>query len=220
MRIATTLLLIFATSALADEKTARHPFQETVSSAGVERVIIEIPASELVISNGSAREVRLVGTAERDYDGSRDLERAQRIVDASAVRMRMDGTSLVLSRVLGRGAGKRSWTELTMFKLHLSVPEGMSIELEQRFGEVEMKGLFGDVKVDMKAGEVRIETPRRAIRELSVRAHIGEVSTNLGEKVIRKEGIFAGTTDYFNQNGRSSLVVNLAVGEIDIILTD
>lgn len=107
-----------------------------------------------------------------------------------------------------------------MFRLQLTVPEGMPIELDQRFGEVEMTGVFGDTTIEMKAGEVRINTPRRAIKELSARAHIGEVSTNLGRKVITKEGIFAGSTEYFNERGHSSLVVNLAVGEINIVLTD
>ena len=48
---------------------------------------------------------------------------------------------------------------------------------------------------------------------------IGEVTTNLGEKIISKEGILAGRTEYYNEHGINSLIVNLAVGEIHIALT-
>jgi hypothetical protein len=93
------------------------------------------------------------------------------------------------------------------------------VEVHQKAGEVKVAGSFGDIDVKMRAGEVTINTPKRNVRELLASTSVGEVHTNLGDRLVSKQGVFPGRTHYLNEGGRSMVSVDLMAGEVDIVLT-
>jgi hypothetical protein len=119
------------------------------------------------------------------------------------------------------GPNARSWSARhhTEFRVTIEVPVGLDVNVETRYGELQLDGSFGNIRVDMGAGEIRLRTPRANVRELNASVRIGEVHANLGDSSEVHEGIFPGSTHFINANGRSRINVHATVGELHVTLT-
>jgi len=211
---------VFTPAAFAKPKVSRN-FSISAPASGVLRLVIDIPASELTIENGPAGELAALGTVTREYRKPNDIRKAQQIVDAASVRFDIQGTRAILRRQFGANAkGRRAQSHNTEFNVRVRVPRGTHLEVRQTAGQVTVKGDFGDTDIAMRAGDVSVTMPKSAIRELFARARVGDVKTDIGDRVITREGILSGATHYFLEGGRSLLSVKLTTGNVDIRLVD
>lgn len=214
---AATLLLLTAPSEAA-ERVVRHSFRSSTPAAGVRSLLVEIPAGEIRIVNGPSSEIRIAGTARRDFDAWDNPEAQQRIVDAVDVEAYVNGRDAIVRRRFGPAA--RSWRsqKFTGIELTLEVPPGISVAFDTSFGEVRMNGTFGDIDVRLRAGEVYIRTPRSDVRELNASCRVGEVYTNLGHEIVTREGLLPGRTHFENPAGRTRINAHVTAGEIHVDL--
>jgi hypothetical protein len=192
-----------------------------VPARGIRQVRIEIPIGEIIIRNGAASAVELTGTIRQRYGDRDDKEWASDIVAATKIVLDVSGDVVFVRRETGPEAtGWRAKRSPSDIKATIQVPAGLAIDIEQSIGEVDIAGSFGDIDLALRIGEASIRVPKRDIRHLSASAKIGEVKTNLGDRVITKEGLFAGETYYENETGKRDLRVRVQIGEIEIDLTD
>jgi hypothetical protein len=219
-RILGALLLMVPVIALAQPApTAVHKFQSSVPLGTIDRVILEVSVAQVDLRNSTDGTIALSGEVRREYDDARALAAAQKIVDASDVVITMRGSAAVIERRFGKDASSRSARgHRTKFDIHLTVPSSVAVEVRQKVGDIDVSGEFGDLFIDVSVGDVRIALPKRSIKELIAKATIGEVSTNLGDRIVTREGIFAGRTHYLNEGGHATLNVTVGVGDVAIDL--
>ncbi len=219
--LATAVVGLFWSAALLADGEVVKDLRKSVSAKGIRQVRIEIPIAEIEVLNGPSTAVELTGTVRQRYDGRDDREWASEIVESTKITLEAAGDVVFLRRETGPEArGWRAKKSPSNIKAILHVPAGVAIDIEQSIGEVDINGSFGDIDLSIRIGEVSIRVPKRDIRHLSASAKIGEVKTNLGDRVITKEGLFAGETYYENETGRHDLRARVQIGEIEIELTD
>ena len=217
-RVAVVVLLV-APAAFADREV-RHDFRVASAAAGIQKVIVEIPISEMKVTTSTAKEIVVSGYVTREYDRLSEMAGAERIAKNSGMEIDIRGSRAIIRRKFAADLPRRAKNSDTEFHLNVTLPDGVDLEIRQRIGELELEGAFGNIDIDMSIGEVTIHVPKKNIKELSARTTIGEVRTNVGDRIISREGIFAGRTHFYNDGGRSTLNVRLTIGEIDIALTD
>jgi hypothetical protein len=211
--------LLGASAAVADD-FVRHPVNASIRRGSIRRVIVDIPAGEIMVRNGAGDRISLSGEVQRRYDGFNQREREQRIVNDINLEIFVDEDDALIRRKFGPEADSwRARTWHTSYRLTIEVPRGMGLDLETKYGEVTLEGDFGNVSVDLRAGEIHLRTPRSSVRELNASVRIGEVHTDFGEEREDHEGILPGTTHFINANGRSRINVHTTVGELHVTLT-
>ncbi len=208
-------LLVASTAAAKD---ATHEFQAAVARGAVQRVVIDITAGSFTVRNGASDRLALSGVASRDYDGSKEAQWAQKVVNDTSVEFVVNGAEAIVRRKFGKNA--RSWRakKFTGIDLRLDLPKGMDVDFNTAVGEIDMAGDFGDIDIDLRAGEVDVRIPRTRVRELNASCRIGEVRTHLGNEIVTREGIFPGKTHFFNAAGTAHVNVHVTAGEVDVIL--
>lgn len=220
MRLISALaaLSLLATAALADQEV-RHPFSQSVRRGSIRRVVVDIPAGEIDIRNGASDTVAVSGEVRRSYDGYSLRNRQQAMVDDISVRLTVNGDEAVVERRFGPNAGSwsaRSWH--TGFRVRLELPSGTDVDLGTRYGEVHLDGDFGNVDVDLRAGEIHLRMPRSAVRSLNASVRVGEVHADLGDERVNNEGIFPGSTHFYNAAGRAVVNLHTTAGEVHVTL--
>lgn len=211
----TTLLLI---ASAASAKDAEHTFQTSVARGQVQRVTIDIPFGSFNIRNGAAGRLALSGIASRDYDGHREREWAQKVVDDTTVEIYVSGAEAVVRRKFGPNAQSWRARKFTGYDLRLELPPGIDIVFETSAGEIDIAGNFGDIDADLRAGEIDVRLPKSGVRELKASCRVGEVRTHLGNEIVTREGILPGRTRYFNPAGKSRVNVHVTAGEVEVTL--
>ncbi len=212
-------VVLAATTAMADQEVT-HSFASSVPRGGIRRVIIDIPAGEIGVRNGAPATITISGEVQREYDGYRNRDKHQRIVDDISAEIYVSGDEAVVRRKFGPNAqswSARSWH--SNYRITVEVPPGFDVELETRAGEVKIEGEFGNVDVDLRAGEINLRTPHASVHELNASVRIGEVHSDLGGEREEHEGIFPGRTHFVKAGGRSRINVHTTVGEVHVVLT-
>lgn len=210
MRSLPLALMLAAATAAAD---VSHPVAASVARGQIRRVIVDIPAGEIVVRNGAADRIRANGEVQRsDDDGE-----AMRAVKATTLEFAVDGEDAILRRAGGGGGWAKRRN--TSYHLTIEVPRGIGVDLETKYGEVTMEGEFGNINVDLRAGEIRLRTPQSSVKELNASARIGEVHTDFGDDREDHEGILPGTTHFINASGRARINLHTTVGELHVTLT-
>ena len=212
------LFLLVAGSAFAEGEVGRE-IRESFPSTGIVRVEIEIPIAELRIENASGSTIDVSGTIRQKYSKRDDRSWAEAVVQSTRIVMEQRGDRIVIRRVQGSEAD--SWKAKKSpanIRAVVAVPAGMAIEVEQSIGEIEIDGLFGEIDVELNIGDLTISTARDDVRQLSARVGIGEVHANLGDRIITKEGLFAGETLWSNDGGKHRLRADVRIGSIRIDL--
>src|SRR5690242_21824390 len=102
---AATLLLI-AAPALANREV-RHPFQQAIPADGIHRVVIDIPAGDVIVHNSAGPSLAIKGYAKREYDGTDPREKHQKIVDDVSAEFHVSNEEAVVRRRFGPNA--RGW---------------------------------------------------------------------------------------------------------------
>lgn len=216
--ICITAFVLLAAPALANHEV-RHEFQQSISAAGIHRVVIEIPAGDVTVRNGGAGALVVRGHASRQFDGTDPKAKNQKIVDDASAEFYVSNEQAVVRRRFGPNA--RGWRadHFTDYHVTIEVPSGTSLEFATKYGDVEIDGTFGDVMVNLRAGDVTVRTPRANVRELSASCRVGDVTTNLGHETISRSGVFPGTTRWEQESGSSRLNLHVTAGDIDVKLT-
>lgn len=212
------MFVVCASAALADA-TASRPFQSAVARQKVQRVVIDIPAASISIRNGDANTIGISGVISREYDGPSDRAKAQKIVDATSVGIYVSNDEAVVRPRFGPAAKGWRGETFNSFEVTVTVPPGLSLEIGTRYGELAIEGTFGNIDVDLRAGEIKLRTPRNAVRELNASCRVGEVHANLGDEVIKREGVLPGKTHFVNAQGKGLVNLHVTAGEIDVELT-
>lgn len=189
-----------------------HPVSASAARGGVRRVIVDIPAGELVVRNGAADRIRVSGEVRRDDDDSE----AAREVKETSLEIFVDGGDAIVRKA---GSSSWGWRMHTNYHLTIELPRGMAVDLETKYGEVTIEGEFGNIETDLRAGEIHLRTPRASVHELNASVRIGEVHTDFGEDREDHEGILPGTTHFINASGRSRINLHTTVGELYVTLT-
>jgi hypothetical protein len=210
---------LLALPAFADEEVT-HPFSTSIPRSGIRRVIVDIPAGEVALRNGTSDRISVAGEVRREYDGYREREKQQRIVDDVGAEIFTNGDEALIRRRYGPNASgwsARSWH--SNYRITVEVPRGMDVDVETRYGELTFEGDFGNLNADLRAGEIHMRVPRASVRELNASVRIGEVHTDFGVDREDHEGVFPGSTHFINAGGRSRINVHTTVGELHITLT-
>jgi Putative adhesin len=217
LALAAALALVAVTAAADQEVT--HSFSTSVPRGHIRRVIVDIPAGDVRVRNGQASTIALNGDVRRSYDGWREHEKEQQIIDDVGAEIYVNGDEAVVRRRFGSRAHSWSSRNHSDFNVRLEVPQGVDVILETKYGDVDLDGTFGNVECDLRAGEIRVRTPRANVRDLSASVRVGEVHANLGDETISKEGLFPGTMTWVNASGRADLHVHTTFGEVHVTLT-
>jgi len=219
-RLALAAALVLAALTAAADQEVTHSFSSSVPRGRIRRIVIDIPAGEVRVRNGEAGVIALRGETRRSYDGWREHEKEQRVVDDVSAEIYVHGDEAVVRRRYGSNA--RSWSAHSFhsgFDVRLEVPPGIDVILETKYGEVDLDGTFGNVECDLRAGEIRVRTPRANVRDLDASVRVGEVHANLGDQTIAKEGLFPGSMQWINASGKADLHVHSTFGEVHVTLT-
>ena len=211
-------ILLVASAAVADDDV-KHRFHSSLTRAGVQRVVIDIPAGEINVRNGDGDTFTVEGAAERNYQGSKEKAWAQKVVDDVSVEVYVNGPEAIVRRRFGPNASGFRAQKFTTIDLDLDVPRGVDVYFETSFGEVKLDGVFGNVEVDLSAGEISFRTPRAGVRELNASCRVGEVHANLGDQIVTREGVLPGKTNFYNAKGKSNVRLHVTAGEVDVTLT-
>lgn len=209
---------LIALPALADSDV-RHAFDSSLPRAGARRVVVDIPAGEVIIRNGDSATIAVSGEVQRTFDGYRQREKQQAMVDDTTVVLIREGDAVRVARQFGPSA--QSWTARsfhTAVRVHVAVPAGMDVEIGTRFGEVRIDGDFGDVDADLRAGEIRARLPRAPVRDLSASVRMGEVHVDSGDERVNNEGLFPRASRYHNEAGRTRVNLHTTAGEVHVQL--
>src|SRR5205085_9500369 len=106
---------------LADHSVT-HPFDSTTPLRGVRRVIVDIPAGEFRIRNSAGNVIGLHGSVRRDYDGYRERDAYQRVVDDITPEVIIKGDEAVIRRRFGPNAKGWSARNRSNFDVTIEVP--------------------------------------------------------------------------------------------------
>ena len=79
--------------------------------------------------------------------------------------------------------------------------------------------MFGDINVELNAGEVSLKIPKGSVRELLADVKVGELTTNLGDRIVEKQGVMAGKMHFFNESSGGVVKVGVLAGDVEIELT-
>jgi hypothetical protein len=213
-------LLLSAGAALANDEVS-HPFSTGAPRGHVRRVVIDLPAGEVRIRNGAGDRITVNGTAERHFDGHRRRLKEQEIVDDISAEIVVNGDEAVVRRRFGPNA--QSWSARSFHSsvdVTVELPSGVDVEVNTRYGAVDIDGAFGTIDTDLRAGEVHVRTPRSNVRDLTASVSIGEVHTYFGDHYIENEGVFPRVARYHNAAGRSDVNVRSTFGEVHVTLTN
>jgi hypothetical protein len=214
-----TAAALLAWPAIADESVT-HAFSASISRSGIRRVIVDIPAGEVSLRNGAADRIAISGEVHREYDGYRQRDKQQRVVDDIGAEIFTNGDQALIRRRYGPNA--QSWSAQNWhsnYRITVEVPRGMDVDIETRYGELSLEGEFGNMNADLRAGEIHLRTPRAAVHELNASVRIGEVHTDFGVDHEDHEGIFPNSTHFVNAGGRSRINMHTTVGELHVTLT-
>jgi len=218
-RLLLAALLLAAFAAHADRHVT-HRFQTSVPLRSIKRVIVEIPAGEIRVHNGTGNDLVASGSIRREYDDDDERDRFQRGVDDIDIEVFTNRNEAIVRRHFGPHAHGWRMTSLASVDLELALPPGVDIEFETKAGEIWLDGTFGNIDTDLRAGEIHVRTPRANVKELSASTRIGEVHTALGDRQIDREGVFPGTTHFVNPDGgRYTMNLHTTVGEVHVTLT-
>jgi hypothetical protein len=215
--LALSASLLVTSAALAND--VEHAFQAAVQRGQVRRVVIDIPTGSFTVRNGAADRLAVSGIVSRDYDGAREKRWAQDVVNDTSVEIYVNGQEAVIRRKFGRKADSFRARKFSGLDLRIELPPGLDIEFETAAGEVDLAGQYGDIDIDMRAGEIELRIPKSGVKELNASCRVGEVRANLGKEIITREGLFPGTTRYFNSAGTTRVNVHVTAGEVDVVLT-
>jgi len=219
MRTALCLSILIAIPALADEEVT-HNFSSSIPRSGIRRVIVDIPAGEVSLRNGSGDRISISGVARRNYDGYREREKNQRIIDDVTAEIFTNADEALIRRSYGKNA--QSWSAQswhTNFRIIVEVPRGMNVDVETKYGELSVEGEFGNLNADLRAGEIHMRVPRASVHELNASVRIGEVHTDFGVDREDHEGVLPGSTHFINAGGRSRINLHTTFGELHVTLT-
>lgn len=216
--LVTAAALLAAVPAFADREVT-HRTAASASASAVRRIVIDIPAGEIEVRNGAANRITVDGVVRRDYDDSDERAEMQALVNDVNVAIAVHGNEATIFRTFGPNA--RGWRarHSAPEDMTIEVPAGVDVEFETHFGEVRMDGSFGNVDIDLRAGEIALRMPRSEVRSLDASCTVGEVHTNLGDRVVSREGLFPGRTHFENSTGRSEVSVHVTAGEVRVTLT-
>ena len=220
MRTLLPLALLLAAASVHADESVYHSFEAAAPASGIRRVVVDVPAGDVTVRNGSSDRVAVSGRASREPDGPRSREKEQRIVDDISLEIAVSNGEAVIRRRFGPRA--RGWRAQTFsgYEFAVEVPPGLHVDVKTRAGTVSMDGSFGDIDVDLRAGEVDLQIPRAEVRELRASCRIGEVHTRIGNEVTHNEGVFPGRTRYVNPSGRTFVNVHVTAGEVRVTLKD
>ena len=220
-RLLLSLALATVVAAPATAESVVRQVERSLPAAGISRVYVEFPLSSLKIRNTASANVHVSGTVERDFVTGRGERKAKEIIDDTDVELSLRGRSLYIRPKLGPAArGFLRSSRDSKFQLTIDLPRNVDLQVDQSVGQLNLTGTYGNVEMNMSVGDIKVAMPRDAVRELLASASIGEVRTNLGERIVTAEGFFAGSTHFINEGGRSTVKVKLRVGDADIELTD
>jgi hypothetical protein len=211
--------VILATAPLFAEPHVRHAFASSAPRGGVQTAVIDIPAGDITIRNGASDRISVSGVAMREPDGPGSREKQQRIVDDISAEVYVSDGEAVVRRRFGPEARGFSGETFTKLLLIIEVPEGMSVDLLTRFGDIKVNGRFGDIDIDLRAGAIALRTPRADVRELRASCRVGNVVTNTGQEIVERAGVFPRRIDFSNPQGRSSVNVHTTAGDVSVTLT-
>jgi len=208
--------LLAAGSVLADDYVT-HNFSSGAPLGAVRRLVIDIPAGDVNLRNGAAGRINVTGSVRRDYDD--DREKQQRVVDDISVEIYTSPTDAVVRRKLGPNGRNWSARNNSDYRVTIEVPPGLDVDVETKYGDVDIDGVFGSVLIDLRAGEIHAVFPREMVKDLSASVRVGEVHAAVGDRRIDNEGVFPRAAKWTNPSGgRSSVNLHTTAGEVHVTL--
>jgi hypothetical protein len=218
--IALLLAVSVAPALLAQTAEVVHDFSSAVPASGIERVIVEMPSAGITVRTAAVSEIALTGHTRRGFKNEKQRKDAQVMVDDSSVEIVVDGTTATVRRKYGPKAQSRTAKgSHTAFEFSLTIPESIGLRVRMKGGEIDASGALGHIDIGLRAGDVKLVMPKASVKELIARARVGDLHLNLGDRIIEKEGLFAGKVNYLNEGGAYVVSVLVTTGDVTIELT-
>lgn len=216
----TILSAVFAASSAFAADRVEKPLRGEADASQVHRVVIDIPASSLVITTHDSRTVAVEGRATRTYRGDRNRDKATALLEDARVILTRRGRTLYIERDLGRG--DRFWNSpnATQIELDITIPAGYPVEIDQNAGEIKIDGAFGDVDVTLGAGDLDVTLPERLVGQVDAATTVGELHTDFGARVVEKSGVMAGSTTFVNPGGTTKVRLRVRAGNLNLRLSE
>jgi hypothetical protein len=206
----------------AQADNCEHTAQRTVSSAGpgIERVIVEAGAGDLVVRGGDGRDVKADGKA---------CASSAKLLNESQLEIRRDGNTVYVRTLLPEMSGGFFGTHYARVDVSLAVPKAATLKIQDSSGDMEvtdvqaasiqdssgdqtLERIAGDLEVQDSSGEIKIAGVRGGLR---LRDSSGDVDVHdvQGEVVIQVDS--SGDLD-IRQVGASVYVREDSSGDIEI----
>jgi hypothetical protein len=161
-----------AVTAQADD--CEHTAQRAVSSAGpgIERVIVEAGAGDLVVRGGDSRDVKADGKA---------CASSAKLLNESQLEIRRDGNTVYVRTLLPEMSGGLFGTYYARIDVTVAVPKTATLKIQDSSGDMEvtdvqaaaiqdssgdqsLQRIGGDLEVQDSSGEIRISGVRGGLR--------------------------------------------------------
>lgn len=202
-----------AAPALADDDVTVRTDSAALPVQGARLLTLEVPVGEVTVTAGDVDRVEARLEVRCDRGSRRCREKAADI----RLRSQRSGDDLSMEVI---GFPRHNGGKSLHADVEITVPRALAVRIEMGVGELEVRGVEGDVDVELGVGEVRVLVPESAVAEVTVDVGVGEANLRPRPKGTRSSRfLFLGNEiDWDGGSGRSSISVELGVGEADVEL--
>jgi hypothetical protein len=183
---------------------------KSFSAIEVEKVSINFPAGELVISAADEMDAIHVTMIARCRSGSKCEERVQRLRLVSDI----EGDTRVF-RLEGQ---KNNFPGAPTIKLRFEIPPHLAVSVHMGAGEVDIRDLAGNLGLTMGAGDVEIRALESSLRTVDVHVGVGDANLRVGERRFDGRGFLAKRLQWSQGSGLGRLEVDLGAGDVNVAL--
>jgi hypothetical protein len=209
-RVLPVIISILCLSPPAQSAEIRS-FDRTFDAQGIQRLVLDIPVTELEIKGSSTDRIEAEIKVECEWR-KRSCEDLADEIDLVS-RKWDDELTIEVEGI------ENKWRSLGIsLDIRIWAPASLSLELDVGVGEIEISGFENDVYVDVGVGEVEVNMDESRVHSVSLDAGIGEVQMSHNGGRLEAGGIFDNVLRWDEGSGPARLRLKAGVGEIDVRL--
>ena len=105
-------------------------------------------------------------------------------------------------------------------RVDMKVPRGHDLKIDMGAGEVEIESFESDLDVDLGAGEIHVRMPEQAVRDVELRAGVGdaELKTPHGPVQSDRHLLVGGGVSWDRGSGQAHVDCHVGAGEVSMRL--
>lgn len=199
-----TILLLAGATALAQEHT--RTVKESYKTTGDPEVIIDSRFGSVNVHTGSGDVVNVVVTVTVDA-GSK--ERSRKLAEAARVEVKGNSEKVTVRTGLPMGMDEEDGAERNItIDVNVAVPSKSRVNLESKFGDVDVTGVRGSLLCDASFGSVEI----KKCSNVRMQSSFGEITLAAIEGNLEAQGKMGNIIAYDIPGGR----IASSYGDVEI----